>query len=715
MKDFRRIFKYIWPQWPRLIVIFVSVILISILFSLSFMTLIPLLKIMMGEEGLHGWVYRKISSHRYGIQFYVPEQLDFSDPNNPAVTHFLRIAKVKNNSPAEQAGLSRDDLIVGAGSSLIRDTNDKIPADRLLWELATIASVNSIAIQYQHIDKSGQLTTINREIQCGKKPFYAGYAQRLLRFVPQGLGPSSKTRPAMLVILAVTVFTIGRCTARFYQQYLAEKVTQTALARLREEMFAHAMDMQLGFFESRNPSDAVSRLIRDISQLGLGVKILLGKALREPLKATSLLVSAMWIDTKLTLIFLCCAPPTIAVVSKLGRKIKRATRRSLASWSQMLGKLEETFSAVKIVKVYNQQDYESEKFACINKGLLRQLFRIAKVNAGVGPIMEVLAMIAGAAALLFGAHWVVQGGIDGSEFFVLVGLLGTAAESIRKSSDVWPKVQQANAAAERVYAVIAEPTEKEKPDAVELEPMTRAIEFRDVVFSYPRANRPVLKGINLKITAGHNVAIVGPNGSGKTTLANLIPRFYDPDSGRILIDDKDIRDVTLFSLRSQIGMVTQSVLTFNDTIAANIAYGKPGTDREEIIAAAKRAFAHEFILPLPDGYDTIIGEHGTGLSGGQLQRIIIARAILKNPAILIFDEATSQVDADSEAKIHRAIEEIMKDRTSFIIAHRFSTVITADLIVVMDDGRIIAQGQHDELMQSCPLYQSLYETQLVKA
>jgi ABC-type multidrug transport system fused ATPase/permease subunit len=224
----------------------------------------------------------------------------------------------------------------------------------------------------------------------------------------------------------------------------------------------------------------------------------------------------------------------------------------------------------------------------------------------------------------------------------------------------------------------------------------------------------VLKGINLSVQAGHNVAIVGPNGSGKTTLANLIPRFYDPDTGCILIDGKDIRKATLRSLRSQIGMVTQNVVTFNDTVAANIAYGKPNAAREEIMSAARRAFAHEFISPLPEGYDTVIGEQGSGLSGGQLQRIVIARAILKNPAILIFDEATSQIDADSEAKIHKAIEEIMQDRTSFIIAHRFSTVITADIIVVMDDGRIIAQGQHDELIQTCSLYQSLYETQLVK-
>lgn len=715
MKDFRRIFKYVWPQWPRLIVIFFSAILISVFFSVSLMTIIPFLKVMMGGEGVHGWVNRKISSQRYGIKFYVPEQLDYSDPNNPEVTHFLRISKVKDNSFAEQAGLRRDDLIVGAGSRLIRKEEEKIPSNKLLWELATIENVKSIPIQFQRIDEFGQVVTKTHEIRCDKKPFYVDYAQRLLGFIPREQSASSKTRAVMLIIILMTAFTIVRCTARFYQQYLAEKVTQTAIGSLRQETFSHVVDMEVGFFESEKPSDTVSRLIRDTAQLGIGVKILLGKALREPLKALMLLAGAMWLDFNLALIFLCCAPLAIGAVLRLGKKIKRATRKSLMSWSLMLGKLKEAFGAVKIIKVYSQQDYESEKFNSINKGLLKQLFRIAKVDALTDPIMEVLGMLAGGAALLFGVHWVVRGQIDSQEFLTLVALLGAAAESIRKSSDIWNKVQQANAAAERIYSVIAEPVEKEKADAIELAAMARQIEFKGLVFSYPGTDRAVLKGINLVVESGHNVAIVGPNGSGKTTLVNLIPRFYDPDRGQILIDGKDIRDATLFSLRKQIGMVMQSVVTFNDTIAANIAYGKPDATREEIIAAAKRSFAHEFIESLPGGYDTVIGEQGVGLSGGQLQRIVIARAILKNPAILIFDEATSQVDAESEAKIHKAIEEIMRDRTSFIIAHRFSTVITADVIVVMDDGQIIAQGQHEELMQTCLLYQSLYETQLVKA
>jgi subfamily B ATP-binding cassette protein MsbA len=381
----------------------------------------------------------------------------------------------------------------------------------------------------------------------------------------------------------------------------------------------------------------------------------------------------------------------------------------------MLGKLSEAFGSVRVIKVYNQQEYEQTKFVNIINKLLKHLLRVSKADSATGPIMEVPGMLAGSAALLFGIHWVLSGGMDETEFFGLLLLLGAAAESVRKSSDIWNNVQQSNAAAERIFELLNEPLEVEKPDARILETVNGRIEFRNVVFSYPGSSQPVLNGVNLIVQAGHNIAIVGPNGSGKTTMVNLIPRFYDVDSGAVLIDGVDIRDLKLHSLREHIGLVTQNVVTFNDTVAANIGYGKNGATMDEIIAAAERAKAHEFITQLPNGYETKIGEHGTGLSGGQLQRIVIARAILKDPAILIFDEATSQVDAESEAKIHTAIEEIMNRRTSIIIAHRFSTVVSADIIVVMDKGRIVAQGKHDELIRRCRLYQNLYETQLVKA
>jgi len=428
-----------------------------------------------------------------------------------------------------------------------------------------------------------------------------------------------------------------------------------------------------------------------------------------------MLAAAMFINWQLTLVFLCSAPFIVALLGVFGSKMKKATRRSLVASSQMLAKLQETLAGLRVVKVYNQQQSEGERFRVINNRLLKQLLRISRVEAATHPVLEVLGMLAGAAAIVVGMRWVTGGGLEGPEFLALLALLGASAEAVRKTSDIWNKIQQANAAAERVFAVMDQPVEWEKPNAMTLPPAKGDVIFRDVVFTYPGADHPALRAVNLSVSAGHNVAIVGPNGSGKTTLANLLPRFHDPDSGQILIDGHDIRDVTLKSLRDQIGMVTQELITFNDTIAANIGYGRAGATRDEIVAAAKRAFAHEFIDRLPEGYETIIGEHGVGLSGGQLQRIVIARAILKNPTVLIFDEATSQVDAESEAKIHRAIEEIMRDRTTFIIAHRFSTVVAADMIVVMDGGRIIAQGHHDELMQKSAVYQGLYETQLVKA
>ncbi|MGA2677932.1 MAG: ABC transporter ATP-binding protein [Sedimentisphaerales bacterium] len=710
MKEFSRVFKYIWPQWPRIVVVIISAVIVSALLSGSFLAVIPLVKVVIGQEGLRGWSDRKVCQLQYGIDFYVPESVDFSGSKSGDYANSLLVVSVKNKSSAKDAGLIGGDWVVATGEE---PKLGAVSYTDLLEEVAT-AGKEGITLHIKRGNEEKVLRLANAH-KSGFKAWATNLAREALNFVPRGQTDTSKTKAVVFIMIVVTILTVIRCIARYYQQYIAEKVVQVGLNRLREDAFAHVINMPIAYFAKERPSDSVSRLIRDTGAMGNGIKILLGKALQEPLNTLFLVGLAAWIDWKLTLIFLGGAPPTLWMIVVLGKKMKKASKKSLMAWSQMLAKLQETMNGLKVVKVYNQQKYEETAFRGINARLLKQLLKISRTDAATSPILEVLGMLAIAVAIVVGVSRVTSNKMDGTEFMLLLGLLGAAASAARRTSDVWNKIQEANAAAERVFGMMDGPLEPQHADAAELSTLKTKLEFRDIVFTYPGVEIPALNGINLTVLAGHRVAIVGPNGSGKTTLANLIPRFYDPDKGQILVDGKDIRDTTLQSLRGQIAMVTQNVVTFNDTIAANIGYGKPGASREEIILASKRAFAHEFIEPLPNGYDTVIGEQGSGLSGGQLQRIVIARAILRNPAILIFDEATSQVDADSEAKIHRAIEEIMHDRTSIVIAHRFSTIVAADVIVVMNNGRIIAQGQHEELMRTCRLYQSLYETQLVKA
>lgn len=729
MKAFAHMFKYLWPQWPRIVVVVFSAMLIAGLLSLSFMTLIPLLKVMIGTEGLHGWVDRKAAEAFYGLEFDVPKASELADGTDLSLRTHLLVVAVEQNSLADKAGIRLRDRIADVNDLAARQ-GAEVPYTRLLQELvATHQEAIPIAVRRAQNDTFvSEQTTLQtpynetyveslgwkgpRRLRWVAEAALARGGLRLVSLLPRDDSP---LKAVLVIVLGIGVLTLVRCTAKFYQDYLGQKIVEVGVNHLREEVFAHLMRMPIAVFANERPSDVISRIVRDTVTMGTAVRVLLGKALREPMNAIFMLVVAMYINWQLALVFLCSAPFVVVLLGTFGSRIKKATRRSLVASSQMLAKLQETVAGLRVVKVYNQEQYEQTRFKDINDRLLKQLLRISRVEAAAHPVLEVLGMFAGSAALVVGMIWVTNQQLDGPEFLALLVLLGASAEAVRKTSDIWTKLQAANAAAERIFAVLEQPTEVEKPNAMILPPVCGSIEFQDVVFSYPGAERPALESINLVVTAGQNVAIVGPNGSGKTTLANLLPRFYDPDAGRVLIDDTDIREVTLQSLRSQIGMVTQQVISFNDTVAANIGYGRKGATKDEIEAAARRAYAHEFICQFPKGYDTMIGEQGVGLSGGQLQRIVIARAILKNPAILIFDEATSQVDADSEAKIHEAIKEVMESRTTFIIAHRFSTVIAADVIVVMNNGRIIAQGQHEELMRTCTVYQALYETQLIKA
>jgi len=712
MQYFKRAFSYVWPQWHRLLAIVISVLVISVLYAMTIATVIPLLTVMMGSEGLHGWVDRKITQDRYDIKFYVPDAIDITESGEAAIFQ-LEISDLDDDGIFAKAGLKKGQWIVGVGDSLINESVDKISSTELLSQLATIQEDVSFIVQYRWIVEN-EIVLDEVQLIAQPSPWYSGAAKSVMQLLPRQQNKIDKRNAVVFILLLFLVATMIRCFFRFIQGYLGNKVVSISMAKLRNDMFSHVIDMKVGYFSSEGSSDTVSRLTRDTDSVGQGIKILLGKTLREPAKAIAMLFIAFKISPEMTLIFLCGAPVTFIGIARLGKKIKRATKRSLQNWSKMLAKLDETVTSLKVVKVYNRQDTEREQYAVINESLLRQILKVAKINAATGPIMEVMGMIAGSVGLVFGAHWVYQGNMQPADFFAILILLGSIAESLRKVSDVWNKIQQSNAGAERVYAVMDKEQEFEQDNPVELPSIKNSIEFKNINFTYPKSDREVLSNVNLSIKSGSRIALVGPNGSGKTTLASLLPRFYDTNGGKIEFDGVDIKTASLSSLREQISIVTQQVVTFNDTVAANIGYGKKDATMEEIITAARRSYVHEFIEPLPDGYDTIIGQNGSGFSGGQLQRIAIARAILKDPSILIFDEATSQIDADSEAKIHTAIEDFMQTRTSIVIAHRFSTIIKADSIVVLRNGQIDAQGTHQELIKSCELYKSLYETQLIK-
>ncbi len=443
MKHFRRIFKYVWPQWPRIITVVISAIIVAALLSLSFMTVIPLLKVMMGKEGLHGWVDRKSCGTKYGVDLYIPDTADIIDKDNEDVAYHLLITGVKKNSLAESAGLKPTDRIVGVGDLLISQEVEKILFGRLLEELAT-TSESKITVQLKRLNEENTLEYKTLQLNTPENKAYVdnlqwgriervGWdiklavierAQWAVGLLPAEQTQANKTKTIIFIILAIGVVTIIRCSAKFYQGYMAQKVVQVGINHLREDAFGHVMDIPMKFFAGERPSDTVSRIIHDTNVMGKAIKIMLGKALREPLNTIFMLGFAMVLNWQLTLIFICAAPLVLGLVVIFGRKMKKATTKSLVAGSQMLAKLQETMSGLRVVKVYNQQDYERGTFKKINDKLLKQLLKISKVDAATMPILEVLGMAAGSAALIVGVHWVTQNQMDSTEFLGLLILLG---------------------------------------------------------------------------------------------------------------------------------------------------------------------------------------------------------------------------------------------------------------------------------------------------
>lgn len=536
--------------------------------------------------------------------------------------------------------------------------------------------------------------------------------------------PHDPFRTLLLITLALIVGTLVKDVFLIANSVLTERLAQLATLDLRKSFYRRTLRMDLAVFGNEGTSDLMSRFTFDMEAVANGVSVLFGKLVREPLKMIACLIGAAVICWRLLLLSLIIAPLAAWLVNRLAKSLKRANRRAMEEMALIYSKLEETFRAIKIVKAFTGERRERRRFHQGSKAYYRKAMRIARYDALSHPMTELMGIITICLALAAGAYLLLTGethlfgvlitprSLSLSSLLVFYGLLMGTADPMRKFSDVFNRLQRAVAAADRIYDRLdREPQVRNPVRPVALARHHDRLEFENVDFAY-RPDQPVLRQVNLAIPFGQTVAIVGPNGCGKSTLANLIPRFYDPTGGRILLDGVPLGDLRLSDLRSQIGLVTQETLLFDDTIYSNIVYGRPDANEEDVIAAAKKAHAHDFITrELPQGYDTVVGTLGGRLSGGQRQRIALARAILRDPAIIILDEATSQIDLESEQAIHDALEGFIQGRTAVIITHRLSILNLADQIVVMQAGRVVDVGRHSELLTRCAVYRRLHQLQ----
>jgi subfamily B ATP-binding cassette protein MsbA len=514
----------------------------------------------------------------------------------------------------------------------------------------------------------------------------------------------------LLLPPALVLVTILKGGAAYARDYLMAWVGQKIVNDVRDQLYTHVESLSFSYFTRTPTGVIISRIVNDVNLVQGALTKAPSSLIQGVFTMVALTGYVLYLNWRLAAFSLIVLPLAGIALSRFSKRFRKASTSMQEQVGVLTTHLHETIGGIRIVKAFGMEEYESRRFTEKNKNLFNSLMLSIKTSAMSHPVMEVISIFGTSLVIMFGLYAISSGAMTVGDFFSFMTALVFFYRPLKELNVVNSTIQDGVAAAKRIFEVLdTEPEIKSRQGALTVSRDIKNIEFRDLSFKYE--NDLVLKNINLLVKAGQTVAIVGKSGGGKTTLVNLIPRFYDVTGGAILIDGKDIRDISLDSLRSLTAIVTQQTILFNDTVKNNIAYGNTAKSFDDTARAAKSAYADDFIRQLPEGYDTVIGESGVKLSGGQRQRIAIARALLKDAPILILDEATSSLDTQSEREVQRALDTLMKGRTSFVIAHRLSTIMNADRILVLKDGRIVEQGRHEELLARSGEYKNLYEQQ----
>ncbi|MBU0573781.1 MAG: ABC transporter ATP-binding protein/permease [Candidatus Margulisbacteria bacterium] len=515
-----------------------------------------------------------------------------------------------------------------------------------------------------------------------------------------------------LVIAAAFGIYFLRGIATYAQIYLMSFAGQRVVTDIRKQVFSHLQSLSLDFFSKWRVGEVISRSTNDIENIQHALITSVTEIFPSMITLLGVLGYLLYLNWRLTLMTLLIVPVLSLIVTRFGEQMRNASRHAQRKIADISAILQETVSGARVVKSFAMEKDEIEKFHNESEQSFWLIMKQWQINATQMPLLAFIQLLAVLAVIWYGGFEVISGRLAPSNLIAFFAGIALISDPVSKLGQINVTLQKALASAERIFELIdLEPTIKDAPDAIELPRIKGNVEFKDVSFKYEKDQQEVLKDINFNAGAGKIVALVGKSGAGKSTFINLLPRFYDPTKGTVAIDGLDIKKVKLESLRSQLGIVPQETMLFSGTVKDNIRYGKKDASPQEIEHVSKIAHAHEFIKDLPRGYDTLVGERGVLLSGGQRQRVAIARALLKDPRILVFDEATSSLDTESERLVQDAMQKLMEGRTTFVIAHRISTVQHADIIIVLDRGMIVETGKHDQLLQKGGIYKRLYDMQ----